>query len=176
MRLQHFDDALEQASAVASARLIANVHFYERAPLEVHSINPLLAAGRAVLSERSSDAALDAEYEECGAIAFADAGDAGAFAEAAVQLLEGGRDAELRQAGTELAQRRVNEYPHALEDALRRLGGGGEPPSGGTDADWDEWLAGGKGVGGGGDSGEGAATGAAVWGILSQWMLEQPDT
>eukprot|EP01046_Picozoa_sp_COSAG06_P044452 COSAG06_NODE_5993_length_3163_cov_11.142298_3_plen_213_part_00 len=46
----------------ARTQIVANIHYHDDAALEVHRINPLLAAGKCVLSEHSSDPELDALY------------------------------------------------------------------------------------------------------------------
>ena len=43
-------------------QIVANIHYHDDAALEVHRINPLLAAGKCVLSEHSSDPELDELY------------------------------------------------------------------------------------------------------------------
>ena len=57
--------------AESCGQIVANVHFHEDAALEVHRIDPLLAAGKCVLSEYSSDAELDALYKHAGEVVFA---------------------------------------------------------------------------------------------------------
>lgn len=52
----------ERDRVVQGAKLVLNVHYYQAATLEVHRINYLLAKGKCVLSEPSSDAYLDARY------------------------------------------------------------------------------------------------------------------
>ncbi|GAF89452.1 unnamed protein product, partial [marine sediment metagenome] len=47
---------------ISSAAVVLNVHFYAEASLEVHRINYLLARGKVVLSEPSSDTEMDALY------------------------------------------------------------------------------------------------------------------
>jgi hypothetical protein len=66
-------------AAIHAARVVLNVHFYETAALEVHRVNHLLALGKCVVSEPSSDAALDAHYA-AGAVADAPAATAPATA------------------------------------------------------------------------------------------------
>jgi hypothetical protein len=46
----------------ARTQIVANIHYHDDAALEVHRINPLLAAGKCVLSEHSSDPELDELY------------------------------------------------------------------------------------------------------------------
>ena len=53
----------ERTDATRTARIVLNLHYYERAALEVHRINFALAQGACVVSEASSDAELDREYE-----------------------------------------------------------------------------------------------------------------
>ncbi|KAJ8599846.1 hypothetical protein CTAYLR_005595 [Chrysophaeum taylorii] len=49
-------------AVVATAKIVLNLHYYEHAALEVHRINYLLALGKCVVTEPSSDAYLDALY------------------------------------------------------------------------------------------------------------------
>ena len=49
---------------LANVKVVVNVHFYQRAILEVHRINPLLALGHTVVSEKSRDTNLDEEYKD----------------------------------------------------------------------------------------------------------------
>ncbi|KAG5177799.1 hypothetical protein JKP88DRAFT_169726 [Tribonema minus] len=68
----HFEYALfgpERARAMARARVVLNLHYYEDAALEVHRLAPLLAAGCCVVSEPSADQELDARFRS--AVAFA---------------------------------------------------------------------------------------------------------
>jgi hypothetical protein len=46
------------------------VHYYAGAVLEVHRIDPLLALGKTVVAERSSDGALDSVYEQKAKVRF----------------------------------------------------------------------------------------------------------
>jgi hypothetical protein len=55
-----------------SSKVVLNVHQDDRSALESHRINNMLALGKCIVSERSVDPALDAEYERDGAVVFVD--------------------------------------------------------------------------------------------------------
>ena len=55
-----FDDNRE--AAIAQAKVVLNIHYYDGSALEVHRINYLLCKAKCVLSERSSDPTLDSMY------------------------------------------------------------------------------------------------------------------
>lgn len=52
--------------------MVLNIHQDDKSALESHRINNMLALGKCIISERSVDPALDAEYERDNALIFAD--------------------------------------------------------------------------------------------------------
>ncbi len=99
---------------------MANIHYHEDAALEVHRIDPLLAAGKCVLSEYSSDAELDALYMDAGEVMFASYDD---FVPEAVRLLASTtrREAMVSLARSQMWERHSGSYPQQLHDALEAL-------------------------------------------------------
>ncbi|AAR26882.1 FirrV-1-B7 [Feldmannia irregularis virus a] len=55
----------EREEKIARSKIVLNLHFWPESSLETHRIEYLLARGACVVSERSSDPVLDAEYEAC---------------------------------------------------------------------------------------------------------------
>lgn len=55
----------EREEKIARSKIVLNLHFWPESSLETHRIEYLLARGACVVSERSSDPLLDAEYESC---------------------------------------------------------------------------------------------------------------
>ncbi|KAK3264256.1 hypothetical protein CYMTET_26996 [Cymbomonas tetramitiformis] len=119
-----FDDLQEQEECINRAKVILNAHFYPEASLEVHRLDPLLARGKCILSEISSDVALDALYSS--AVVFAPFEN---LVVAAQHML--GQDGEALRARADasvrLMQRRCKGYPHLLHDAVQEI-----PPSHGS--------------------------------------------
>jgi hypothetical protein len=81
---KRFTDFDEQQDCIRRAAIVANIHYHTDAALEVHRIDPLLAAGKVVLSEYSADDQLDRLYSENSTVMFADYDN---FAPEAVRLL-----------------------------------------------------------------------------------------
>lgn len=127
------------------AQIVANVHYHDDAALEVHRIDPLLAAGKCVLSEYSSDAELDALYMHnketepaIGIVSFATYDN---FVPEAVRLLASAtrREAMVSAARSQMWDRHSGSYPQQLHDALEAL------PKVDTESDlsevcWAKWA------------------------------------
>jgi hypothetical protein len=96
-------DALRHRS-VQRSRIVVNIHNDENSVLEVHRINYLLSMGRCVVSERSDDLLLDAQYAR--SVRFVEAGDESGMHAAIVSLLRNETDLRFCQ---ENARRFYNE-------------------------------------------------------------------
>jgi hypothetical protein len=87
-------DALRHSSVQRSG-IVVNIHNDESSVLEVHRINYLLSMGRCVVSERSDDLLLDAQYGR--SVRFVEAGDDAAMHAAIVALLRNATDLRICQ-------------------------------------------------------------------------------
>eukprot|EP01043_Picozoa_sp_COSAG02_P014041 COSAG02_NODE_572_length_20163_cov_9.875461_10_plen_319_part_00 len=123
--------------ADSCVQIVANVHFHEDAALEVHRIDPLLAAGKCVLSEYSSDAELDALYKH--EVVFASYDE---FVPEAVRLLASAtrRNALLSSARSQMWERHSGSYPQQLHDALEALPSTAESGSQPSENAWAKWA------------------------------------
>lgn len=101
----------ERDECIRRSRVVMNLHFYPQAALEVHRINYLLARGKCVLSEPSSDPSLDLAYQ--GAVVFAE-GIAG-LTNAAAELLS---NDSYRQAKETAARQFAEDLPLQGERCL----------------------------------------------------------
>jgi hypothetical protein len=125
-------------------QVVANIHYHEDAALEVHRIDPLLAAGKCVLSEYSCDADLDALYmtadaTELGtaAVMFASYDD---FVAEAVRLVGSAtRRAAMASAAKSLMwERHSGLYPQQLHAALEALPRRAEAEL--SEESWAKWA------------------------------------
>uniref|UniRef100_A0A7S2USD8 Uncharacterized protein n=1 Tax=Fibrocapsa japonica TaxID=94617 RepID=A0A7S2USD8_9STRA len=116
----------ERDMLIEQSKVVLNVHFYPQAALEVHRIEYLLAKGKCVVSERSSDPALDSQYE--GAVLFVDGGLEN-LAREAVRMVTPADDTEgsgphqrqqLARRGLELAHDRLR-FLHPLKEVLNNF-------------------------------------------------------
>jgi hypothetical protein len=87
-------DALRHRS-VQRSMIVVNIHNDENSVLEVHRINYLLSMGRCVVSERSDDLLLDAQYAH--AVRFVEAGDESGMHAMIASLLRNETDLRLCQ-------------------------------------------------------------------------------
>lgn len=148
---KRFTDFDEQQDCIRRAAIVANIHYHTDAALEVHRIDPLLAAGKVVLSEYSADDQLDCLYSDNETVMFAHYDD---FVPEAVRLLSSltRRDA-MASAAKSLMWERHSGYPQPLHDALEGLPHAGDvlndvdkvayPEPSVTD--WTEWASGATG-------------------------------
>ena len=127
-------------------QVVANIHYHEDAALEVHRIDPLLAAGKCVLSEYSCDADLDALYTTkadtvaglgTAAVMFASYDD---FVAEAVRLVASAtrRAAMSSTAKSLMWERLSSSYPQQLHDALEALPRRAEVDC--SEESWAKWA------------------------------------
>lgn len=112
----------QQGICIARARVIVNMHYYEEAGLETHRVDAAHAKGKCVVSERSTDPALDVIYEKQAGMPFVEKNDIAALI---ATVRKYSQDKTLRTACAEAGYQHVLkarvEYPQALHDAVERL-------------------------------------------------------
>lgn len=109
---------------IRRSKVLLNVHFYPLAALEVHRIDLLLAKGKCVVSERSSDAELDAAYDD--AVAFVDTmrepQQALLIVQKTLELLANRSERlQLRRAGQRFIREKQQQLAAPLKEAIDEL-------------------------------------------------------